>query len=341
MAYDKASKFESVQAAVLRLNRYLVGVCAVAAMAVLDLFCLSHTGHFVRLVDLLSPVKGATVLACVAAGFEATTYFGRYQVATKKLRFHEIARTTGWMLLLGCYMLSGSVLSYLCATTGAHLVEDRLLRFDAALGFNWLAVYHWVCSHSAVHRLLQIAYDSGTWQLFFIPTVMGLFGRRKDISDFVLLFMLSGLLVMAISALFPAESAFVHFGILDPDTASTVSDFRLLRDGTLRTFDLRHMQGIVSMPSFHTALAIIFMYTVRRAPLLFAIAVPLNLAMIISTPTQGGHYLVDVVAGLITSALSILILEFLTEHYSGSDVVPVVCLNAPEGVANQSRIFQR
>jgi hypothetical protein len=197
MAYDQASNVAPVQATSLRLNRYLVGVGIVAAVVVLDLLWLSRTEHFVRAVDLLSTIEGATVLACVAASFKAATYIGRYHVATKALRFHEIARTTAWMLLLGCYMSSGSVLSYLCATTSASLVEESLLRFDAALGFNWLTVYHWVRAHSAAQSILRIAYDSGTWQLFFVPIAMGLIGRRRDISDFVLLFMVSSLLVLA------------------------------------------------------------------------------------------------------------------------------------------------
>ncbi|MBB5462827.1 phosphatase PAP2 family protein [Paraburkholderia sp. Cpub6] len=41
--------------------------------------------------------------------------------------------------------------------------------------------------------------------------------------------------------------------------------------------------------------------------LLFAI--PLNVTMILSTPTQGGHYLADVFAGLLLSALTIAALK--------------------------------
>ncbi|MBB5445775.1 MULTISPECIES: phosphatase PAP2 family protein [unclassified Paraburkholderia] len=39
------------------------------------------------------------------------------------------------------------------------------------------------------------------------------------------------------------------------------------------------------------------------------IAIPLNVTMILSTPTQGGHYLADVFAGLLLSALTIAALK--------------------------------
>jgi membrane-associated phospholipid phosphatase len=52
-------------------------------------------------------------------------------------------------------------------------------------------------------------------------------------------------------------------------------------------------------------MAVLFTYSLRRLRLLFYIAVPLNVLMILSTPTQGGHYLADVIAGLLLSALTI------------------------------------
>ncbi|WP_157696128.1 phosphatase PAP2 family protein [Caballeronia temeraria] len=59
------------------------------------------------------------------------------------------------------------------------------------------------------------------------------------------------------------------------------------------------------MPSFHTALAVLFTYSLARFRWLLCIAIPLNVTMIISTPTQGGHYLADVVAGLFLSILTV------------------------------------
>ncbi|MGF6986900.1 hypothetical protein QFZ99_006441 [Paraburkholderia atlantica] len=54
---------------------------------------------------------------------------------------------------------------------------------------------------------------------------------------------------------------------------------------------------------------IVFIYALRRMPRLLLFAVPLNLTMILSTPTQGGQYLADVFAGLLLSALSIAALK--------------------------------
>ena len=104
-------------------------------------------------------------------------------------------------------------------------------------------------------------------------------------------------------------SAFTHFGVEDRSAIATVSEVALLRDGSLRVFDIANAQGLVSMPSFHTALAVLFPYSFRQLRLLFLVALPLNAVMILSNPTQGGHYLVDVITGLLLSALTILTLN--------------------------------
>ncbi|MBB5413557.1 hypothetical protein HDG34_007535 [Paraburkholderia sp. HC6.4b] len=55
--------------------------------------------------------------------------------------------------------------------------------------------------------------------------------------------------------------------------------------------------------------AIVFIYALRRTPRLLLFAIPLNVTMILSTPTQGGHYLADVIAGLLLSAQTIAALK--------------------------------
>ncbi|MPW09575.1 hypothetical protein GCT19_28680 [Paraburkholderia sp. CNPSo 3155] len=124
-------------------------------------------------------------------------------------------------------------------------------------------------------------------------------GRRDELSEFVLLFMLSGILLVLVATPLPASSALLHFGIADPNTSATVSEF----------YPLVPAQGMMSMTSFHTTLGIVFIYALRRMPRLLLCLVPLNLMMILSTPTQGGHYLADEFAGLLLSALSIAALK--------------------------------
>ena len=57
------------------------------------------------------------------------------------------------------------------------------------------------------------------------------------------------------------------------------------------------MEGIVTMPSYHTVMAVLLTYAFRRTGLVGYGIATLNLVMLLSIPPIGGHYLVDVLAG--------------------------------------------
>jgi hypothetical protein len=286
-------------------RRYLYGWAIVGVILLTDVTWLHLTNRSVRLAGIEAVGKALGVLISVVVAIRTVQRIPRYERITENLRYAEVSDTSAWCALLLCFVSSTGILSYLCVSINAPLVDSSLVRFDRGLGFDWPAIYLWVKSHPHVQQILELAYESGSWQLLAIPAILGLSGRREDLSDFFFLLMLSAILLLIASTPFPATSAFVHFKVSDLNAVSTVSDFAILRDGTMRLFDLRDIQGLVSIPSFHTMLAVIFTYSLRRIPLLLGLAIVLNATMIVSTPTQGGHYLVDVIAGLLLSALTI------------------------------------
>jgi hypothetical protein len=296
-------------------KRYLYGWAIVGIVLLVDVFWLQLGGYSVVFSDELKG-KGKVLLTvtCGCAVLYGIQHIPRYRQVCAKLRYHEVANTVAWFVLLIVFIQATSILSYLCITTDMPLIENSLLRFDRIIGFDWPAVYGWVQSHSAVRRILGVAYASGFWQLIAIPAVLGLLGRREELSMFFFLLALSSIYLLIVSTAFPATSAFEHFKVSDTDALSSVSDFSVLRDGSMRKFDLQRTQGLVSLPSFHTALAVIFAYSLRRIRLLFCPAVILDVLMIASTPTQGGHYLADVLAGLGLSVLTIVSITFLLDR---------------------------
>ena len=226
----------------------------------------------------------------------------RYAPLTQLLRFREVSQTLGWFALLFSFLPAFLLLSYLChgwSTT----VDDTLLRFDSALGFHWLDLYQWVRAHPSIQQALQFVYGSVAFQLVIVPLILGLSGRFDELSEFVVLFMATGIAVVLISMPFPASSAFLHFGISDPFTSSTVSHFLPLHSGALRAFE--PSQGMVSLPSYHTVLGLLYIYALRRVPVVFKLSVLVNCTMILSTFSQGGHYLADMLAGMVLAISAI------------------------------------
>jgi len=198
--------------------------------------------------------------------------------------------------LLLSFTGAGAVLSYLVVSTGAPLVDPPLAAWDRALGFDWLALWRWMTAHPVTHAALRVAYHSGLVQIACVVLLLGFGNRRARLDGFVVSYMAAALICIAVSAPFPAAGPWAHYSLASLVDVSSLSHFEPLRDGRLRSIDLATMQGLVSIPSMHAATAVLIIHAARGTRW-FAAAALLNAAMLAATPIEGGHYLVDVIAG--------------------------------------------
>ncbi|WP_162999257.1 phosphatase PAP2 family protein [Burkholderia sp. Nafp2/4-1b] len=222
-----------------------------------------------------------------------------YKLPARKAFYGNVARSFQWIALMAVFTHAGTLLQYLAVATDRPLVSDALISFDAALGFHWLQAYEWVAAHPGLHAMFEFAYASGSVQLFAIPIILTLTSNSNDYAEFAVQFIVAVIVSILIAGWLPTESAFLHFDTRDPATIATVSDYLPLRGGAARELVFASAQGLISFPSLHTILALCFAYSLRHVRVAFPVALALNAMMIVSTPTQGGHYLCDVLAGLV------------------------------------------
>jgi membrane-associated phospholipid phosphatase len=78
------------------------------------------------------------------------------------------------------------------------------------------------------------------------------------------------------------------------------------RDGALRHLELLGLGGIVTFPSFHATSAVLFAWALWAVRWLRPFALLVNGAMLAATPLNGGHYFIDVIAGVVIAVLSIV-----------------------------------
>jgi hypothetical protein len=236
-------------------------------------------------------VRGVVTILAAVAVFHAPLALRRY-------RHDPLLRPTAKAAnLLIVFMAAAGTLSYLLVATNGRLVDASLAAWDRALGIDWPTFAAWLQAHPGVEGPLHAAYASGMPQIVFVVLFLGLTARPAQLETFLRLFILATLATVVLSGLFPAAGSWKYFaaGMPAADFAS-LSHFEPLRDGRLRDIPLREMQGLISIPSLHTVLAVLLIHAMRGTVLL-PIFVILDAAMIVSTPVDGGHYFVDVLAG--------------------------------------------
>lgn len=222
----------------------------------------------------------------------------------------RIAALAGSVLQLAAFTAVGAVLSYLTVTSKFPLIDHSLAAADSALGLDWLAAFNWVQDSPTLNRALTLVYLSAMVEVGVLLVAFNVIGTLARAREFVWLFVLTLLIIIPISWLFPAESAWVYFGVTDRTYAYHLADFTALRNGQMPAISMSRVNGLITFPSFHAALGLILVYTARGIRIVFPVSLVLNTVMIASTPTAGGHYFVDIFAGLATVPVAVLIFRW-------------------------------
>ncbi|EON13740.1 phosphatase PAP2 family protein [Pandoraea sp. SD6-2] len=273
----------------LQINLTTVALAALA---------LGWLGMGVELASLAMPGLACLALACLWAVYTWCRPDAR------------IGAAAGHVIGLIVFTHAAAALDYAVVATGAPLVDQVLTTLDGRLGFDWTAWHATVRGSRMLSLVLPLAYDSGMPQIALVVLLLSFTGRFAELRQFANAMTGACLATIAISGLIPAAGAFVHFGG-SPGELATLSHFAPLRAHTLTVVDLSALQGLISMPSFHAVMAVLLAYAVRRCRAAFAVLAPLNALVLLSTLSEGGHYLVDVLAGI---ALAIVAIKLTRRH---------------------------
>jgi membrane-associated phospholipid phosphatase len=201
-------------------------------------------------------------------------------------------------------------LSYVAAAAALPLQDALLNDWDRALGFDWAPMMTFISQHAVLAKILFYAYSSFAPQAVTTVIALAATGQLTRLNRFIAAFVATTLVTIAISAVVPAAGPFLFLDIQPADangflpvSATSWPDFFGLRDGTLHTIRGLNCEGIITFPSLHAALGVLFAMALWGVRRLRWIALALNAVMLIATPAYGSHYLVDVIAGVAIAAV--------------------------------------
>jgi hypothetical protein len=252
-------------------------------------------------VDWRSALPLIVFTACVLVAWA-------YYAFTPATAFERALAET--VLVLGLLVALGVIIppaQYAAAALGRPLIDPVLASADAALGVDVRDLAAWTRAHPTVSRWLTHAYFSLLWQFALIVPVLGVALRdRRALWEYAFHFHFCSVVTLMCFALFPAACAFSYYGFEStiPQTRF-LAHFEGVRAGTLTRLEFGRMEGLVSMPSFHVAGAMMITWVCRRHRWLLVPLLILNVALTLATFMSGAHYVVDTLGTVLMVAASV------------------------------------
>lgn len=250
----------------------------------------------------LAPTMAGTLVLCAGAWF--------YRHWRRDPRLEAGLQCTAQLV---AFTAVGAPLSYLAAAAGAAfpLQDVTYEAIDRALGLDWRGMLSWMNEYTAAHWVLMLSYMSFTVQASMTVLALAFAGQLVRLRIFMLALVMSALVCIAISVVLPAQGIWGFYNLSAADYPAIVPAtrelhlpiFHGLRDGSFRALSGLGSDGIIVFPSFHAALAVIFMVALWPVPVLRWFGVVVNSLMIVATPIDGGHYFIDVPGGIVVAVL--------------------------------------
>lgn len=268
---------------------------------------------------LLSQSKISVDYASLRPAATSLTVLILTGIICARRQFHSWAHVMETLAIGIVLSILGLIASYLATSLGRPLADEILVDADRAVGFDGAAFIRRVDSQPWVAWLLMQAYASFAFQLVLLPIILILARQAARGFGLVLAYAIVCFVASFVSIWFPAVAANITYGIDGTSLRAINAQFGLafleqfhaVRDQDHFVLSLNQAQGILTFPSVHTATAVVCaacMLSLRwlRYPILL-----LNICMITSTLTHGGHYLVDVLAGVVLALAALLLVKRL------------------------------
>jgi PAP2 superfamily len=236
---------------------------------------------------------------------------------------HRLWSVLLYVLLSALLMRNLQVLNHLTMSTNLPMADDRLMAWDVALGFDWLAYSKMLTARPFLTQLLFFAYNQLTFSgLAALAVALILSNNRKRALEIIYLVVVTAIVCIVVAAGFPAKATMAL--LADQELLSRlqigtgvlhVEQLMQLRGHDPIVMIPNDMQGLVSFPSFHTCMALIIAWCSRGYIFTALIGGLIGTAIILGTPIFGGHYLVDVLGGVAVTISALAIWRFKIEPF--------------------------
>jgi hypothetical protein len=266
-----------------RLTAFLVATQLVVLISTLPLYRIFGFTVMWRSV--------APVLAAIAGLLLGWIYYLRTKTTSVERRVAEVLLI--FALLLALAVIAGPG-QYAAAALNRSPIDPMLARADALLGVHVPTLTVWTRRHPRLNGWFIWAYFTLLWQFAVTVPALALLRDRQALWEYLFHFHVCSAVTLFAFALFPAACAFTYYGFESTiHQARFIAHFNGARNGSVRVLEFGNMEGLVSMPSFHVAGAMMVTWAFRRHTWALVPLVAINALLIVATFMTGAHYVID------------------------------------------------
>jgi len=284
----------------------LVMALSIGVLTIIMIAGLLLTGMKIDLHSL----RWLGLLICFQAGLAF------YCHARKLPRLRAVAETNLFFTTATVVLLPTT---YIALRFGMPLADDWLVEADAAIGFDWVHFVQFIDSRPWLAATLFYAYMSFHLQLLALPAYFALFSRHARGQAIVFAYLLIVLTSCIISIWFPTQGAYVAHGAKDASLQSIdtiwafsyLHEFEQLRSTPGFVMDFRRVEGVLTFPSVHAAVALLCVWAASGSRYLFVPAVVVNAAMAFAAVSHASHFVIDIFAGFTVAAVCICVTKLV------------------------------
>ena len=211
---------------------------------------------------------------------------------------------SGYLVLWGG-SLAGGILCMIAPMFNFPMIDPELAAADRWMGVTSFDAIRWIIAMPFAPKLLYAIYFPSVILLYLTAFVIACLGRAERLWELCSAYGFCLAVATVCSLLLPASGAFEYLGleqILGPQLPPGSGVYHLevlhaLHSTTHLTLNPFALHGLVTFPSFHTAMALMTAAAWRDDRYLRWPMFLWNGLVIVSTIPIGGHYLIDLIAG--------------------------------------------
>ncbi|MCX7558584.1 phosphatase PAP2 family protein [Sulfitobacter sp. F26204] len=208
-----------------------------------------------------------------------------------------------------------AILIYLRFPFDVPMIDDRLMAIDAALfGYSWQGFTTAMATYPTLGKVIGAIYGTSLAQLFLVIFILGFLGRLVDLHRLLITGTLSLLMAVGFWWTWPSlgPSAYTSLPV-EVETALGLvhghaegSFLMQMATSGVPLISPEIIMGTIAFPSYHTVMLCLAVGFVWRTWAFWPMVL-LNIGMLPSILSHGGHHLSDMLGGIVVFFIAFLI----------------------------------